>query len=70
MVPEEYVVSLVMEGDGSPPTELRIVGEEGCQHTTHGVAKAGIEVIQYHLWKMCCCLASFLKQTEIKYFKT
>lgn len=46
---EEDVVSLVVEGDGSLSTELRLEVEEGGQHAAHGVTQPRREVVQDHL---------------------
>lgn len=49
MMPEEYVVSLVVEGDGASAAELGLVVEQRAQHATHRQTKPRAEVVQNHL---------------------
>ena len=46
VVPEEDVVSLVVEGDGPLSPELRLEVEESGQHAAHGVTQPSREVVE------------------------
>ena len=45
MMPNEDEVSLIMEGDGSPPLELWVVWEERSKHPCHRVTQPCCEVV-------------------------
>lgn len=51
MVPEEYIISLVVEGDGAAAAELRLVVEQSAQHASHRQTQSRAEVVQDHLHK-------------------
>ena len=45
MMPNEDEVSLIMEGDGSPPLELWVVWEKRSKHPCHRVTQPCCEVV-------------------------
>lgn len=50
-MPEEDVISLVVEGDCSSTGELWIVGEETCKHPRNRVSEARLKTIRFR--KFC-----------------
>lgn len=46
MMPEEDKVSLVVEGNNSSASKLRLLGEEGCQKSTNSNSNFGVKIIQ------------------------
>lgn len=51
-LPEEYKISLVVEGDHAPAVELRIVVEEGGEHSRDAVTQSSAEVVQKNFRSM------------------
>lgn len=49
MVSEEDVVALVVEGHHASALELWVVREQTGEHAGHGVAQAGVEVVENDL---------------------
>lgn len=49
-MPEEYVVSLIVKGDGPATLEFRLIVEKCTEHSTNGEAKASRKIVQYHFW--------------------
>jgi len=45
VVSEENVVALVVKGHGSSTLELRVVVEEGGQHSADCLTQAGLEIV-------------------------
>lgn len=48
-MPKEYVVALVVEGDGAPATKLWLVVEQCAKHATHRQTQPSAKVIQDYL---------------------
>ena len=45
VMPEEDVVSLIMQCDHSSPTELRVMWKHGRKESTYGVTETSVEVV-------------------------
>ena len=64
MMSEEDKISLVMEGDHSSSTELRIVREKWSKQTSNRVSKTSVEVVQDYLWHVFGCLTTVLNAEQ------
>ena len=51
-MPKENEISLVVESDDSSSSELRLLGEQRCQHPSNSHSYFGIEVVQNKLRDM------------------
>lgn len=58
MMTEEYEIPLVVERDHASALELGVVWEERGERTTHCLPKAGVKIIEYHLWHVAGWIAS------------
>ena len=54
MVSEEDEVPLVVEGDGTPTFERRVLAEEGRKHAPDAAPQPGPKVVQNELWLVLC----------------
>ena len=66
VMPDKYVVPLVVESDHPAALKLGIMWEYGCQEPTHRVAKACREVVEDDLWLMVTHWSMMLVKPEGK----
>lgn len=70
MMPEEYVVSLVVEGDSSASLELRVDVEEWGEQTSHRLSQPSCEVVQNHFrpvaWDFSPVFLQYYKTLDIQ----
>ena len=49
VLPKEYEVTLIVEGDNIPGHKVRLMGEQGSQHACYNVPNSSCKVVQHHL---------------------
>lgn len=50
VVPEKYVIALIVKCDNSSASIHRSLWEETCEHPRYSMPQSCIEIIQNHLW--------------------
>lgn len=56
--PEEYIISLIMEGDATPSFKLRVEIKNCREHSANAMSQSCVEIVQDHFRSVCGLLSS------------